>query len=174
MYPLHLLHPSTNPDLQVDTVTAHFCSSWLIWFRQWQLCLYLALGFSVSWNINTALWSALSFLTRKVVSGILHPYISDKTTAQKSEISKKINVYSYRRAHRCACCSGGVMCRGCGVVTCNIQLSIEQKRLGRPWIAGILYSSHIVALDLFFCHCRRCSYLSGIRLLKLCQSYRGN
>jgi hypothetical protein len=39
----------------------------------------------------------LSFLTRKVVSGILYPYNSDKTDAQKSEISTKIDVYSYRR-----------------------------------------------------------------------------
>ena len=37
-----------------------------------------------------------------------------------------------------------------------------------PWIAGILYSSHIVALDLFCCHCGRSSYLRGIRFLQLC------
>jgi len=37
-------------------------------------------------------------LTRKVVSGILYAYYSDKTNAEKSEISTKINVYSYRRA----------------------------------------------------------------------------
>jgi len=30
------------------------------------------------------------------------------------------------------------------------------------------YTSHIIALDLFCCHCRRCSYLSGIGLLQLC------
>ena len=33
------------------------------------------------------------------------------------------------------------------------------KSLGHPQIAGILYSSHIVALDLFCCDCRRHFYL---------------
>jgi len=63
-------------------------------------------------------------LTRKVVSGILYPYNSDKTNAQKLEISTKLDVYSYRRAHRHASCSAGVICRGCGVVTCNIWPSM--------------------------------------------------
>jgi len=31
------------------------------------------------------------------------------------------------------------------------------------------YTSHIIALELFCCHCRRCSYLSSIGLLQLCQ-----
>ena len=31
------------------------------------------------------------------------------------------------------------------------------------------YTSHIIALDLFCCHCRRHSYLSGIGLLQLCR-----
>jgi hypothetical protein len=47
-----------------------------------------------------------------------------KTNAQKSDISTKINVYSYRRHHRYASCSGEVLCRGCGPVTCNTQPSI--------------------------------------------------
>ena len=34
--------------------------------------------------------------------------------------------------------------------------------------AKILYSSHIIALDLFCCHCRRHSYDSGFTVLKLC------
>jgi len=99
-------------------------NSWLIWCRLWQLYLYLALGFAVGWNINTGRQSKLSVLTRKVVSGILYPYNSDKTNAKKSEISTKIDFYSYRRPQRHASCSAGVICRGCGVVTCNIQPSI--------------------------------------------------
>jgi len=43
-----------------------------------------------------------------VVSGVLYPYNLDKTDAQKWEVSTKINVYSYRRTHRCASCSAGV------------------------------------------------------------------
>jgi len=48
--------------------------------------------FTVGWNINTGLWSENSFLTRKFVSGILYPYNSDKTNAQKYEVSVKIDV----------------------------------------------------------------------------------
>jgi len=59
-------------------------------------------------------------MTRKVVSGVLHPYNSYKTNAQILEISTKLDVYSYRRAHRHASYSAGVICWGCGVVTCNI------------------------------------------------------
>jgi hypothetical protein len=56
-------------------------------------------------------------LARKVVSGILYPYNSDKSNAEKSEIPTNIDVYSYRRAHRPASYSAGIICRGCGVVT---------------------------------------------------------
>jgi len=52
------------------------------------------------------------------------PHNSDKTNAQKLEISTKTNVYSYSMAQRHASCSAGVIRRGCGLVTCNIQLSI--------------------------------------------------
>jgi len=64
------------------------------------------------------------FLDQKAVSGVLYPHNSDKTNAQKSEIATKIDVDSYRTAHRHAFCSARVICRGCGVVTCNIQPSI--------------------------------------------------
>jgi len=63
-------------------------------------------------------------LTRKVVRGILYPYNIDKTNAKKSKIAIKLDVYSYRRAHKHASCSAGVICRGFGAVTSNIQSSI--------------------------------------------------
>jgi hypothetical protein len=50
--------------------------------------------------------------------------IQTKLTLKKSEISRKIDVYSYSMAHRHASCSVGVICSGCGVVTFNIQSSI--------------------------------------------------
>ena len=104
-------------------VTLHF-PSWIIRFWHGLLWLLLALEFTVGWNINTGLWSETSFLTRKVVSGILYPYdYSDKSNAQKSEIPANIHVYSNRRAHRPASCNAGVIWRGCRVVTCNTQLS---------------------------------------------------
>jgi hypothetical protein len=79
-----------------------------------RLCSSLALQFTVGWNINTGLWNEHQTLTRKVVSAVLYPYNSDKTNAKKSEISTKIDVYSYRRDHRLASFSAGVICRGCG------------------------------------------------------------
>jgi hypothetical protein len=36
-------------------------------------------------------------LTKEVVRGVLYPYTSDKSNAQKSEISTKIDGYSHRR-----------------------------------------------------------------------------
>jgi len=106
--PLHLLNPSTNTDIYVHTSKLRIFLSWLIWFWHCLLRLSLALEFTVGWNINTGLWSKKLFFTKKVVSGISYPYNSDKSNAQKSEISRKLNVYSYRRAHRHASCSAGV------------------------------------------------------------------
>jgi hypothetical protein len=63
-------------------------------------------------------------MARRVIRGVPYPYNSDKTNAKKSEISTKIDVYSYSIAHKHASCNAGVICKGCGVVTCNIQLSI--------------------------------------------------
>ena len=119
-------------------------------------------------NITTGLLNEHQLLTRKGFSGLLCTHSSDKTNAQKLEASIKIDVYSYRIDHRRASCSAGVLCRGCWAVTCNMQPSIYWKHLGNSPIAVILYSVHIVALDLLCCHCRR-SHLHGIRFLQLCQ-----
>jgi hypothetical protein len=96
------------------------------------------------------------------------PIYFSKTNAQKSEISTKIDVYSYRRPQRFDSCSAGVLCRGCGPVTCNTQPSIYLIHLGHPRIAGILYSSHNVDLVLFCCRCGRSSYFRRIWFLQLC------
>jgi hypothetical protein len=95
--------------------------------------------------------------------------IQTKLMLKKSEMSTKIDVYSHRRAHRHASYSTGVICRGCGIVTCNTQPSIYQH-LGHPRIARILYNRHIIALDLFCCHCRRRSYLGWITFLQRCHT----
>ena len=65
-------------------VTAHFSQLIQLWHHV--LWLSLAVEFTVGWNINTGIWSKNSFLTRKVVSGVLYPYQSDKGNAQKLEI----------------------------------------------------------------------------------------
>ena len=103
------------------------------------LKLSLALRFIVDWNINTGLWSENTFLTRKVVSGILYPFNSDKCNAKNSEIPTNIDVYSYMRAHRLASCSVGVIYGGFGVATCNTAVNIL-KSFGHLRIPGISYT----------------------------------
>jgi hypothetical protein len=67
------------------------------------------------------------------------------------------------------CCSAGVICRDCGVVTCNTQPSVYQKCLGHPRLAGILYSRYIVALmSLWKTFISRSHYISAAM-----PSYRG-
>ena len=93
MYPLLLLllNPSTNTDIyDIYVDTLHIFPNWLIRFWQSLLWLSPALEFIVGWNINTGLWSENSFLTRKVVSGVLYPYNSEKSNAQKLEIPTNI------------------------------------------------------------------------------------
>jgi len=86
------------------------------------------------WNslwveISTLAYEVNTLLTRKVVSGVLCPYNSDKSNAKKIGDIHKIDVYSYSRAHRCVSCSAGVICRGCVVVTCNTHPSIYTKNI---------------------------------------------
>jgi len=116
--PLH-----KNRYISRHLVTAHF-SQLTKRLCHCVLWLPLALRCTVGWNINTGLWSENAFLTRKVVSGVLYPYNSDKSIAQKLEISINIGVYGYRRAHRPASCNVGVILRSCGVVKCNTQPSV--------------------------------------------------
>ena len=67
-----------------------------------------------------------------------------------------------------ASCSAGVNCRGCRVVTCNTQLSVLLKTSWAPLNSWNFIQQSHSNLDLLFCRCRRCSYLSGIRFLQLC------
>ena len=92
-------------------------------------------------------------------------YSSDKTNAKKVVISTKIDVYRYRRAHRCASWDSLN-----GMLGTNIKHRAVSslKSLAHPQIAGILCRSHIIVLDLFCCHCKSSPYLHGIRFLQLC------
>jgi hypothetical protein len=45
-------------------------------------------------EISTVACEANWLLARRVVTGILYPYNSDKTDAEKLEISTKLDVYS--------------------------------------------------------------------------------
>jgi hypothetical protein len=119
MYPLHLLNPSKNPDSYV----AQF-SQQVGWLES-QLSLFMFCSeWTMGWIINTGLYNEPYLLTTQAVSGVLYPYNSGKTNAKESEISTKIDVYSYSMVHRHASCSVGVICRGCGVVPFNTQSSI--------------------------------------------------
>jgi hypothetical protein len=52
------------------------------------------------------------FVAREIVSGVLYPYNSKNLMLKNRTYSQKINVYSYRRTHRCASCGAGVLCVG--------------------------------------------------------------
>ena len=117
MDPLHLLNPSknqficqhiTNAVLLASNTfrdTAHFIYR-LHWSPMWVEISMLA------YEMNTNYWP--EWISVAYCTHIVH------TNAQKWEISIKIDVYSYRRAHRHASCSAGVFCRGCGAVS-NMQ-----------------------------------------------------
>jgi len=107
-------------------------------------------------------------LTRKVVSGILHPYNSDKTNAQKSDISTKIDVSSYRRAHRHASCSAGKICRrlwGRNMQQTAVNLIKTSWAPLNSWnfIQLSQQSFRFILLS-----CIRRSYHSGFTVLQLC------
>jgi hypothetical protein len=114
---IYPLNPFTNNDISVATQSMRIFPSWLIAFWQRVFWLSLALQFTVCWNINTGLWRKNSIFTRKV-SGVL--YLC-KCNVQKSEILTNIDVYSYRRPHRRASCSAGVIFSS----TCSLILSVQ-------------------------------------------------
>ena len=103
--------------------TAQFC--------QWVMLLATQLGLFIAcsgvhcglkyqhWPMNQTL-----VVVQQGFQWRVYPYNSDKSNAKKSEISTKIDVYSYRRANRHDSCSAGVICRGFGVVTFNTQSSV--------------------------------------------------
>ena len=88
-------------------------------------CLSLALESNVGWTSTMAYETCTNGWPQSFLVVYCNAtYCSDKTNIQKSDISTNINVYSYRRAHRCVFCSSGTLCRGCGAVTYNTQPSI--------------------------------------------------
>jgi hypothetical protein len=98
---------------------AQFC------LRLIQLKIHLALfipcsGIHCGLNINTDLWSKPNCWQEMF-----------------SDISTKLDVYSYRRAHRHPSFSAGVLCKGCSAVTWNTQLSMYWKCLAHHLIAAI-------------------------------------
>jgi len=117
VYPLHLLNPSTNTDIYTLSNCAFFpagsdiaCFDYhLLWGSLWVEISTL------SYEANSSFW-----LERLSVAHCTH-IIQTKLMLRNRRYPKKIGVYSYRRAHRHASCSAGVICRGCGVITCNIQ-----------------------------------------------------
>ena len=120
-------HPTTLIYMW-NTKQPHICPSWLILFQTQHAFVFHEVHCGL--NINTDLWNKHYLLTRKVFSGILYAYSSDRTNVQKSEIFTKNDVYSYRRANRRASCSAAVLCRGCGAATCNTQHQSTKNFLG--------------------------------------------
>ena len=113
--PLHLLNPSTTTDIRRHLVTVQF--SQLTNMVLTLLALIIALSGVHCW-LKYQHWPVKQklFHDQKGFQWRTVPYNSDKSNAQKLEISKIIDVYSYRRAHRPTSCSAGEICRGCEVV----------------------------------------------------------
>ena len=124
MEPLHLLNPSKQPDLYVNIKQLHKWTSWLIWFQTQHAFIYCLHWSPQRVEIPTLVYKRTLSVDQKCFQWHTVPIYFSKTNAKKSEISTKTDVYSYRRPHRCASRSAGVLCRGCGPVTCNTQLSI--------------------------------------------------
>jgi hypothetical protein len=79
------------------------------WSHVWVEYQQCAMKPVTNWRLNSFQWRAVTHIFRLNIKIL--------------EISKKIDVYSYRSAHRHVCCSSGALCRGCGAEMCNIQPS---------------------------------------------------
>ena len=116
---------STSPTPTLIYTLTHGNLSQLTNTVQDTACLFFHSHWSPLWvEISTLAFETNTFFMRNVFSGVLYPYSSDKTDAQKLDISTKINVWSCRRPHRHASCSAGVLCGGCRAVTSNTQPSV--------------------------------------------------
>jgi hypothetical protein len=103
--------------------TVHLCS------RHSIVCLSLALESSVACISTVSYGTSTNWWAERFSVAYCNAYCSDETNIQKLEISMKINVYSYRWAHRRVSSSYGALFRGCGAVMCNTQPSNILKML---------------------------------------------
>ena len=105
----------------------------LIIARSWVLCGLKYQHWPVKQTLSWPEWLSVAYW---------YIYISEKCNAQKSEILTNIDVYSYRWVNKRATCSAWVICSGCGVITCNTQLSVYLKILGTPEFLEFIQLSH--------------------------------
>ena len=80
---------------------------------------------------------------------------------QNLEISTKINVYNYRKAHKRTFCSSGTLCRDRGALMCNTQSWNLVKMTWKPLTREILRTIQIVVY-LFCSHPTSLHYVRGI------------
>jgi len=80
---------------------------------------------TVFWFYDQLKWFYIKMVCARTCTHTQNIYtVNSSTNATTINISfTKIEVYSYRRAHTYASCTAGVICRGCGVQTCNTQPS---------------------------------------------------
>jgi hypothetical protein len=136
MCPLHPLNPFVNTDILFkQTVAAHFFPQLTNTAMTLRALIIARSGVHCGLKYQHCLMKQKLCLTRKV-SGVLYPYKSDKSNVHKSEILINIDVYSYMSTHRRASCSAGVICRGCGVVTCKTVVNLL-KTSWHPRITAI-------------------------------------
>jgi hypothetical protein len=124
MDPLHLLNPSKNPHLCQHIGIAQFFQRIMLFKTQLALVCHVPCSplwveiSTLAYEMNSSCWPE-----RLSVANSTH-IIQTKLMLKIRRYPSKIDVYSYRRAHRCASCSAEVICRGCRVVTCITQPSV--------------------------------------------------
>ena len=130
----HTMHSSGNIDVQNwvhlfespcicrHTATAHFSH---LTNKVLTACFNYHLHWSSLWvEISTLPYETNSSCWQEWLSVAYCTHIIQTKLMLKNQISTKIDVYSYSRAHTHASFSAGVIYRGCGVETCNTQPSI--------------------------------------------------
>jgi hypothetical protein len=119
MDPLLILNTSKNPNYMSTHITcafvpvpdtAHFCYP-MHWSQLWVEYQHWTKKRSLFVDQKGFQWHILRIQFRQINN-------------KKSGLSTKIDIYSDRRAHRRATFRVGVLCRGCGALTCNTQPSV--------------------------------------------------
>jgi hypothetical protein len=95
-------------------------------------------------EFNSVLWNCTSLLSGRLSVAYCNADFSAQT---ENKISMKIDVFSYRRAHRHASCSSGALCRGFGAIMCDTQLSNVLKAL---WTRNFTQHSHCTFRPVLF------------------------
>jgi hypothetical protein len=109
------VHTSTSLQSKHISLCPLHCS------RQW-------VGFGL--NVTVCYATTTSLRSGRLPVAYCNAYFSTQT---ENETSMKIDVFSYRRAHRRASCSSGSLCGCFGAIMCDTQLSNVLKTSWTPY-----------------------------------------